>query len=168
MNERTQSLRARLWLLGITSVLGVLVLAAVTLFYAERGKNQLVEFVEHHVALSQLATEAYANGLQMGQALRNILIDPANPQAYKNHQAALENLNAAGERLVALLASDPEHAAEAEVLRGHLRAWPPLQAQVIARIRVGELIEARLLLVEQETPAWRALRPVAGAGEAER
>ncbi|KHL69807.1 hypothetical protein SF06_13380 [Pseudomonas flexibilis] len=158
MDNRTQTLKARLWLLGCASVLGVLVLAAVTLFYAQRAKDQLVEFVEHHVALSQLATETYANGLQMGQALRNILIDPANQQAYKNHQAALENLNSAGERLVALLANDPEHVADAETLRRHLRAWPPLQAQVIERVRVGELIEARLLLVEQETPAWRALR----------
>ena len=158
MDNRTQTLKARLWLLGCASVLGVLVLAAVTLFYAQRAKDQLVEFVEHHVALSQLATETYANGLQMGQALRNILIDPANQQAYKNHQAALENLNSAGERLVALLANDPEHVADAETLRRHLRAWPPLQAQVIERVRGGELIEARLLLVEQETPAWRALR----------
>ena len=158
MESRAQTLKARLLLLGIASVVGVLVLAAVTLFYAERSKDQLVEYVDRYVALSQLATETYANGLQMGQALRNILIDPANPQAYKNHQAALGNLNAAGEQLVVLLANDPAQASAADTLRRHLRAWPPLQAQVIERVRVGELIEARLLLVDQETPAWRALR----------
>ncbi|HLT05044.1 MAG TPA: methyl-accepting chemotaxis protein [Pseudomonas sp.] len=153
-----QTLKARLWLLGTVSVLGVLVLAAVTLFYAERSKDHLLEYVERYAALSQLSTETYANGLQMGQALRNILIDPANPQAYKNQQAALDNLNRAGEALATLLASDPARAADVEALRRHLRAWPPLQAQVIERVRRGELIEARLLLVEQETPAWRALR----------
>ena len=158
MKNRMQTLKARLWLLGTVSVLGVLVLAAVTLFYAERSKDHLLEYVERYAALSQLSTETYANGLQMGQALRNILIDPANPQAYKNQQAALDNLNRAGEALATLLAGDPARAADAEALRRHLRAWPPLQAQVIERVRRGELIEARLLLVEQETPAWRALR----------
>ena len=158
MKNRMQTLKARLWLLGTVSVLGVLVLAAVTLFYAERSKDHLLEYVERYAALSQLSTETYANGLQMGQALRNILIDPANPQAYKNQQAALDNLNRAGEALATLLASDPARAADVEALRRHLRAWPPLQAQVIERVRRGELIEARLLLVEQETPAWRALR----------
>src|SRR5690606_30017934 len=158
MKNRMQTLKARLWLLGTISVLGVLVLAAVTLFYAERSKDHLLEYVERYAALSQLSTETYANGLQMGQALRNILIDPANPQAYKNQQAALDNLNRAGEALATLLAGDPARAADAEALRRHLRAWPPLQAQVIERVRRGELIEARLLLVEQETPAWRALR----------
>jgi len=158
MKNRMQTLKARLWLLGSVSVLGVLVLAAVTLFYAERSKRQLLEYVDRYVALSQLSTETYANGLQMGQALRNILIDPANPQAYKNHEAALDNLNRAGERLATLLATDPARAADADALRRHLRAWPPLQTQVIERVRRGELIEARQLLVEQETPAWRALR----------
>src|SRR5690606_10932290 len=122
MKNRMQTLKARLWLLGTVSVLGVLVLAAVTLFYAERSKDHLLEYVERYAALSQLSTETYANGLQMGQALRNILIDPANPQAYKNQQAALDNLNRAGEALATLLASDPARAADVEALRRHLRA----------------------------------------------
>src|SRR5690606_32695639 len=52
MKNRMQTLKARLWLLGSVSVLGVLVLAAVTLFYAERSKRQLLEYVDRYVALS--------------------------------------------------------------------------------------------------------------------
>lgn len=158
MKNRMQTLKAQLWLLGVISVLGVMVLAAVTLFHAQRSQTQLVEYGERYQQLSKLATESYANGLQMGQALRNILIDPTNPQAYTNHQAALGNLNTAGERLAKLLANDPARVGEADALRRHLRAWPPLQAQVIEHVRRGEPDEARRLLVEQETPAWRALR----------
>ncbi|MHB0764840.1 methyl-accepting chemotaxis protein [Stutzerimonas sp. NM35] len=155
---RTQTLKARLSLLGCASVLGVLVLAAMTLLYTERSRQQLTEYVERYVMLSKLATQTYANGLQMGQALRNILIDPANPQAYLNHQSALEQLNQGGTQLAELLARDPSRRAEAERLEQHLRNWPPLQAQVIEQVKAGQTEQARDLLVKQETPAWRTLR----------
>lgn len=158
MIDRIQTLKARLTLLGCTSVLGVIVLAAMTLFSAERSRQQLTEYVERYVMLSKLATQTYANGLQMGQALRNIVIDPANAQAYLNHQAALELLSQSGAQLAELLAKDPSLRSEAETLKQHLRNWPPLQAQVIEQVKSEQVEQARDLLVKQETPAWRTLR----------
>lgn len=91
MNIKT--LKARLWLLGIAGVLGVALLAATTMWYAQRSKEQLLEFVERFITVNSLATHSYANGLQTGQALRNILLDPGNQKGHENYATAAEKFS---------------------------------------------------------------------------
>ena len=45
-------------------------------------------YINTEQAVANGVQEMYAQGLQMGQALRNIVLDPNNPQAYKNLDAA--------------------------------------------------------------------------------
>lgn len=71
------SLKARLWLLGLVSALGITVLALSSIWHASNSKEVLLGFVDQKIALNQSATTAYSHGLQMGQALRNIQLDPA-------------------------------------------------------------------------------------------
>ena len=40
------------------------------------------------LVLANAINEIYAQGLQQGQAIRNIILDPTNPQAYKNFDKA--------------------------------------------------------------------------------
>ena len=75
------SLNARLWLLGLVSASGVAVLATSSIWHTYHSKVTLLGFVDEKIALSRSATSSYANGLQMGQALRNILLDPHNKKA---------------------------------------------------------------------------------------
>src|SRR5512147_2973829 len=82
------SLKARLWLLGLISALGIAVLSISSIWYAYHSKAVLLDFVDDKIALNRSATASYAHGLQMGQALRNILLDPANQKAYDNFAAA--------------------------------------------------------------------------------
>ncbi|HRD97805.1 MAG TPA: chemotaxis protein, partial [Rubrivivax sp.] len=53
-----------------------------------RAEARFADVFEKDQPLAQAVTEMYGHGLQMGQALRNIILDPANPTAYKNLEAA--------------------------------------------------------------------------------
>ena len=60
------SLKSRLWILGVVSVLGISILALSSVWHAYHSKEILLKFVDERIALNRLATTAYANGLQMG------------------------------------------------------------------------------------------------------
>ena len=49
------------------------VVAMSSIWFSAQSKQALVSFVDQTVALSRAASLTYANGLQMGQAVRNIL-----------------------------------------------------------------------------------------------
>ena len=109
---------------------------------------------DHAVAIG--LGEMYAQGLQMGQALRNIVLDPANQRAYENFKAGEAAFAAALTETSRLVAGS---AAQADVQRlGPLReAQATQQAQVLNLVKTDPAA-AIAHLNKQETPAWRALR----------
>ena len=81
---RQRRIRTQLIFL-LTSVIGLFLLAAVVSYLAiNQSKQALSEFISKDEPLLLNYTELYANGLQMGQALRNIILDPANPKAFSS------------------------------------------------------------------------------------
>ena len=148
------SLKSRLWILGIVSALGVAILATSSIWHS-RNSRQIVGEFEVAVSVNRLSITIYANGLQMGQALRNILLDPANQKAYENFSAANEKFREEQKRLTELL---PQN--EAKDLGDKIGKWQPLQRDVIEQVKGGNLSEAQMILVKQETPAWRSVRDV--------
>ncbi len=157
MLNKFQSLKARLLLLGLVSSLGVILLAGSTLWYSQRSKTYLLEFVEQHVALNRSATVTYANGLQMGQALRNIILDPANKKGYDNYSSAAEIFTKESVRLVELMKKTATEASKVAELEARIAAWRPLQIKVLELAKGSQIGEATALLSPQETPAWRAV-----------
>jgi methyl-accepting chemotaxis protein len=152
------SLKGRLWLLGLVSALGVAVLALSSIWHAYHSKDILLGFVDEKIALSRSATVAYANGLQMGQALRNILLDPANKKAYDNFAAASDTLKKEIDKLIPLLAKGSGGNEISSRLKGNIDQWLPLQKNVIELVKAGNSAEAQAMLVARETPAWRLVR----------
>ncbi len=152
------SLKARLWLLGLISALGVSVLAVSSIWHAYHSKEILITFVDETMALNHAATSAYANGLQMGQALRNILLDPANKKAYENLAAANDAFNAEVGKLSSLVVKNAGGNDVASRLKGNIDQLLPIRNQIIELIKAGQGTEAQALLVSKETPTWRAVR----------
>ena len=152
------SLKARLWLLGIVSVLGIVILALSSVGHAYHNKKILLGFVDQKIALNQSATTAYSQGLQMGQALRNILLDPANKKAYENFAAANDVFNKEIDKLLPFLSQGGDGNEIAGRLRTKIGQWQPLQKQVIDLVKAGNGAEALALLVAKETPVWRMLK----------
>jgi len=152
------SLKARLWLLGLVSVLGITVLTLSSVWHVYHSKEILLDFVDEKIALNRTATTVYANGLQMGQALRNILLEPTNKKAYDNFAAASDVFKGEVDKIIPLLSKGTAGNEIASRLKDNINQWQPLQQQVIDLVKAGNGAEAQALLVAKETPAWRAIR----------
>ena len=115
----------------------------------------LTRYFANEDALHDAATEMYAQGLQKGQALRNVVLDPSNRKAYENLEAAAkafdEALNSAR---AAATATDTVLLQEIANLA---QAHQAVQAEVLQR-SAADQAEAVRLLTAQETPKWRELR----------
>ena len=152
------SLRGRLWLLGIASSLGMIALALSAIVFAARSEAIFVKFVQETIAMRHSAALAYANGLQKGQAIRNILLDPAKKTGYDNFENAEKVFGQEIERLQRMLATNEATRDIATRLKNNVEQWQPLQKQVIELVKAGNGDESKTLLVTKETPAWRLVR----------
>jgi methyl-accepting chemotaxis protein len=150
------SFHARLLLcLLLPAVLFVAALAA-SLWGLVRTQNEFDRYLGTEQALSQGLTEMYAQGLQMGQALRNIVLDPSNRNAYDNFAGAEKAYDKAYAEVARLAGDTPVASALKE-----LATLRETQAQRQKRVLtlVGTDVDAAMLsLNTEETPAWRALR----------
>ena len=152
------SLRGRLWLLGIASSLGMIVLALSAIVFAARSEAIFAKFVQETIAMRHSAALVYANGLQKGQAIRNILLDPGKKTAYDNFNNADKVFGQEIERLHSMLAAQEMTRVIAARLKKNVDQWQPLQQQVIELVKAGNGEESKTLLVTKETPAWRLVR----------
>ncbi|MCX7174703.1 MAG: methyl-accepting chemotaxis protein [Proteobacteria bacterium] len=152
------SLNKRLWLLGLVSALAVAILALSSVWFTYHSKNILLAFVDEKIALNRSTTSAYANGLQMGQALRNILLDPGNKKAYDNFAAASDTFKQEIDKLIPVLTKGAGGKEFATRLKGNIDQWQPLQKEIIELVKAGNGSEAKAVLISKETPAWRSVR----------
>lgn len=152
------SLKARLWLIGLASALGIAVLALSSIWQAHNSKAVLLDFVDQTIALNQSAIVAYADGLQMGQALRNIQLDPANTKGYDNFAAASRDFTKEIEKLAPLLEKAGDGKEIAAQLKKNADQWLLFPKQIIELVKSGQAADAQALLVSSETPAWRLVK----------
>jgi len=140
-------------------VCGVFLLALGAAAYSAASVEQsLKTFIGQGIARNGVLNDLYAHGLQRGQAIRNILLDPANPNAHANLKAAQEQF---GKSLKALAAIE---AASGDKSAGELQRLDDVNStardEVLAAIKAGDGARAKTALVEKETPAWRGLKAV--------
>ncbi len=101
-------------------------------------------------------SELYAQGLQMGQALRNIVLDPTNPKAYDNLKAARESYEQTYDEL-SIVAVDTSFDASTKALAEPRANQAAAQDEVLALAKADQAA-AIAALNTKETPAWRVLR----------
>ena len=121
-----------------------------------RTQADFDNYIQTEQAVANGVTEMYAQGLQMGQALRNILLDPANPKAYENLDAARLAFETVHTATLASARGTPAEPGLAPLaaLRG---AQAAAQDKVLQQVKL-DVSQAVTLLNKEETPAWRALR----------
>ena len=139
-------------LLLLNAVLFVAVVGGM-LLQMEWNQVRLARFIDSDLALERNLGDAYSQGLQTGQALRNILLDPANPKGHANYEKARESFDTA---MLAIGMSTV--AVDKGQLAADAAAWLPIREDVLARVKAGDVESAKTLLVKEETPRWRALR----------
>ncbi len=136
---------AVLFVIGLASSIGSLI----------NTRSDFDAYIKSEQAVERGLSEMYAQGLQMGQALRNVVLNPSNPKALDNLKAAQADfeqvmvqtqVNVKGSRFEAAFAKLPE-----------LRAvQAKAQKQVLALLASNG--DAIALLNSDETPAWRQLK----------
>jgi methyl-accepting chemotaxis protein len=113
----------------------------------------ITTMVDRDLQLLVDLNRAQAEGLQMGQATRNVLIDPADAQAKQNFEEAYRHSTEALER-AGRLASEGMRAR----LSTLVTLWAEdhaLQVEVQREAGLGHQAAATALLVQKEKPAWR-------------
>ncbi len=156
----SRSLTFRLY--GTLALSAALFCAALgsALWQLNRTEQQVLGFIDGTLRTERQVVSAYAQGLQMGQALRNVVLDPSNQQAYRNFEAAQKSFG----EYVQGLDADPQHlsngAGTVTRIKQLQAVWLPAQNQVLEAVKAQNMDGARELLVKQETPAWREMRGV--------
>ncbi|OZA10812.1 MAG: chemotaxis protein, partial [Hydrogenophilales bacterium 17-62-8] len=130
---------------------------AVALTGMQSNKNRFEQFLEQDLALSQAATNLYAHGLQMGQALRNIVMDPTNRAAYKNLETSSAEFEANSEKALALAAATPADLKILQEVAALREEQTPIQAKIVS-LSSTDQVAAIAAISQEETPVWRNIR----------
>jgi methyl-accepting chemotaxis protein len=142
--------------------LGAVVLACgAAVVFATLSLSQVTRsfsrFLEHDLTFTAALSEMYAQGLQQGQALRNITLDPKNRKAYDNFAQAGKDFDAALTAAKDLAANDPSSTAAVADIATLRAKQKPIQARVIAAVEGGSGGAVAVINAE-ETPTWRDLK----------
>ncbi len=158
INLRNYRVRTQLIIL-LSAVTALFLVSTVVSYQAlNRAKTEFTHFITQDQRVLLNYTELYANGLQMGQALRNIILDPANPKAYENFDKAAGTMDTLLAETRTLLGADTGGAETlAKVAEARTRQTG-LQQQIQSLVRAGDLDAAVELLNKSETPVWREMR----------
>ncbi|MBU1396569.1 MAG: chemotaxis protein [Gammaproteobacteria bacterium] len=123
----------------------------------QSNKNRFEHFIEQDLALAGAGASLYAQGLQMGQALRNVVMDPSNPKAYENLETAAGEFKAISQRATTLAAASPADLKMLEEVVALREQQIPIQANIISLARTDQTA-AIAAISQDETPAWRKIK----------
>ncbi len=154
MLQSARTIATRLFL--ATGVAGVLFLGSlvVAIFGLRSGQATFNAYADESAPELLMYTQLYANGLQTGQAIRNIVLDPSNPKAFQNYDAALKEFAATLQRGIALTADTPERQKTLREVGAQWEALARLQEPI--KDKTLDQAAAITLLNKQATPAWRS------------
>ncbi|WP_413439535.1 methyl-accepting chemotaxis protein [Sulfuriferula sp. GW1] len=120
-------------------------------------KNRFESFLAHDLALAQAATNLYAQGLQMGQGLRSIVMDPGNKPAFQQLNMAGNEFKETNQKALSLAINDPADLKVLEEVAALREQQIPIQAKItsLATTNQAAAIEA---VSKEDTPVWRKMR----------
>jgi methyl-accepting chemotaxis protein len=121
--------------------------------------DRFASFVERDQLRLRAYDRMYAQGLQTGQAIRNIILDPANPRAYDNLDEAQRSFSEYWRSAQRLTDSQEE----TNRLREVERRWGEnvsVKSKIRDLARAGQQAQAIEVLNKDETPSWREIKDV--------
>ncbi len=128
-----------------------------SLLSAKAIQNRYHDYIQQDVARRADFYNMYAQGLQMGQAMRNVMLDPENPKAYGNYKVAAGAFDQAVKQ-AADLDGKVFKSGLPERIQALRAAQQKLHEQIFEQVKNKQGDEAKALLNKQETPKWREMR----------
>ena len=121
-----------------------------------RTQSDFNDYLRNNQAVVAQLQELYAQGLQSGQALRNIVMDPSDGQAVQNLGNARQAYDAAYDDLSRRVQGTAMEVA-VKSLQALRQAQSEAQDQIVT-LAAEDYDAAAAALKTRETPAWRKLR----------
>ena len=148
----------KLWV-GIGFILCCSALAIGSLWLSMANiQTRFTHFIEHDQTRAESYSGMYAQGLQIGQALRNIILEPSNPTAYDNLEQARAEFRVLLEQArTVLTAADPAHAG-LEQIAALFTQQTALHQRILSTLQGGDAGAARQLLNSEEIQIWREMK----------
>lgn len=146
-------------LLFIVGIANAIVLGGIlALFIAHNGKvkARTEKMINIDQALLLNLNDMYAQGLQTGQATRNVLINPKDEKAKKNYKKAHEDFIKANDEAIKLATGKIQE--ELKKIKSLWEEDHKLKTEVQEMAIAGKRDEAVGLLIQKETPKWREVR----------
>ena len=141
------------------AVFGVFLLATGFAMYGlNQAKHSFIQHVEHDMAFERAVVGMYAQGLQSGQALRNVTLDPANKTGHGNLAKALEEFDGYLQKAQSLAAGEPAQAELLQQVQKLANERRQLIGDIVKRAVEGDQAGAVELITSKETPLWRQNR----------
>jgi len=140
---------------GVFLVFSIAISVALT--GMQSNKNRFENFLEQDLALAQTTTNLYAHGLQMGQALRNVVMDPSNQKAYANLESSSAEFREHAKTALVLAASSPEDLKVLQEVVALREKQIPIQANIASLAKIDQAA-AIAAVSSEETPVWRQMR----------
>ena len=145
-------------ILSLSLSLGLMLLATtVALWGMKSNEGQLSGFMERDLVASQAINDLYAQGLQAEQALRNVILDPKNKNAYDNLKVAKGKFAEDIQRLQGLAFADAANEAVVKIVAPLHEQLSRKQEQILVLASTDQSLAIETLN-RDETPIWRELR----------
>ncbi len=158
LNLRQFKVRSQLIFL-LAAVFSLFLISAFVSYQAlNRAKSEFTSFIGQEQRLLLDFTELYADGLQMGQALRNIILDPANPKAYQNFEKASKDMDTLLTETQELAKNDAAHTEILGKINQLREQQKGLQSSIQDHVKNSLIEEAKVQLNKDETPIWREIK----------
>jgi methyl-accepting chemotaxis protein len=158
LNFRNLKIRSQLIMLLVAMTTLFLFATAVSYRALDKAKTEFTTFIGQDQRILLNYTELLANGLQMGQALRNIILDPENPKAYANFAKASEEMDALLAATRPLLASASPDLATFDDIVKFREQQKGFQSEIRESVKQADIDGAKAKLNKDETPVWRKIR----------
>jgi methyl-accepting chemotaxis protein len=154
-----KNLKIKSKMMMVNGLVVALLLAAVgvSLFGMVSIKDRFKLYVDNDQEVSNAVSDLYAQGLQMGQALRNIVLDPANKRAYENLDKAAEDFQKSHDKASKLSADSPQTTTALRQIAESRAKQATIQRQV-SELASTDQKGAMEILNKSETPVWRDMR----------
>jgi methyl-accepting chemotaxis protein len=155
---KNMKIASKLNILIALTIISMSIIGTLSLLQGSSAEKTIVTLVDTDLELLVTLNGMYAEGLQTGQATRNILIDPSDEKAKQNYSEALKSFGDFMAKASPLApVSLHDRLIKIKDLWGEDQS---LQQEVQRLAFAGKTKEAALLLVQQERPKWRDVKSV--------
>ncbi|MDQ5985395.1 MAG: hypothetical protein CSYNP_01105 [Syntrophus sp. SKADARSKE-3] len=148
---------------GLSGLLGVTLIGIGIVSWHLFVYEKTVLDIHNRGAIAATCRNLLGQGLQMGQATRNIILDPSNPTAFKNYDQAENDFKTLMKEMAVLDASGGTRSSLHVVLSNIEREFERdtcLHRSIHTTAKGGESIKAVQVLNNEETPQWRKYRGI--------